>query len=202
MALYGRPANSKKEINWSMSHNEDSRDPRAQGRGPCGLEHTPEKSYRGNQWCVWLNCDVCALRLHYAPIVGAPQTSLGLGPTPAHVEEMLSRLPINKSEINGNLVRGLLKIVQGEAQVQSSHTGGKNSTGTTTKNKAKAEVASSGPSDQGGAGAKTTSEAAASSTCSHGDEETSAATDRWDILVRRLSRLHTKLGEGFVHVGQ
>jgi len=185
-----------------MSHNDDSRDPRAQGRGPCGLEHTPEKSYRGNQWCVWLNCDVCALRLHYAPTVGAPQTSLGLGPTPAHVGEMLSRLPINKSEINGNLVRGLLKIVQGEAQVQSSHTGGKNSTGTTTKNKAKASVASSGPSDQGGAGAKTTSEAAASSTCSHGDEETSAATDRWDILVRRLGRLHTKLGEGFVHVGQ
>jgi hypothetical protein len=115
---------------------------------------------------------------------------------------MLSRLPINKSEINGNLVRGLLKIVQGEAQVQSSHTGGKNSTGTTTKNKAKSSVASSGPSDQGGAGAKTTSEAAASSTGSHGDEETSAATDRWEILVRRISRLHTKLGEGFVHVGQ
>ena len=186
-----------------MSHKEDSRDPRAQGRGPCGQEHTPEKSYRGNQWCVWLNCDVCALRLHYAPTVGAPQTSLGLGPTPAHVEEMLSRLPINRSEINGNLVRGLLKIVQGEAQARSSHTGGKNATGTTTNNKERASVASSGPPNQGGAGAKTTSanEATASGTGSHGDAETSAATDRWEILARRLSRSPTKLGEGFVRVG-
>jgi hypothetical protein len=109
---------------------------------------------------------------------------------------MLSRLPINKSEINGNLVRGLLKIVQGEAQARSSHTGGKNATGTTTNNKERASAASSGPSNQGGDGAKTTTanEATASSTGSHGDEETSAATDRWDILVRRLNRLPTKLG--------
>ena len=139
MALYGRLANSKKEIDWSMAYQQDDRDPRAKGRGPCGLNHMPEQSYRSNQWGVWLNCEVCALRLHYAPTVGAPQTSLGLGPTPAHVQEMLSRLPINKSEINGNLVRGLLKIVQGEAQVRSSKT---------TKNQEKAAAASRGPSAQ------------------------------------------------------
>ena len=199
MALYGRLANSKKEIDWSMAYQQDDRDPRAKGRGPCGLNHTPEKSYRSNQWGVWLNCEVCALRLHYAPTVGAPQTSLGLGPTPAHVQEMLSRLPINKSEINGNLVRGLLKIVQGEAQVRSSKT---------TKNQDKAAAASRGPSAQQGAGAKTvsTNEAAASSTARGGHkgasaatdrwevlgEETTAATDRWEILVRRLYCCRTK----------
>ena len=87
--------------------------------------------------------------------------------------------------------------------MRSSHTGGNNSTGTTTKNKEKASAASSGPSDQGGAGPKTRSanEATASSTGSHGDEETSAATDRWEILVRRLNSVPTQLGEGFVHVG-
>ena len=173
-----------------MGHQGDPRDPRSRGLGPCGLEHTPEKSYRGNQWCVWLNCDVCALRLHYAPTVGAPQSSLGLGPTAAHVEEMLSRLPTNKSEINGKLVRGLLKIVQGEAQVRSSHSGGKNCPGATTKEKASA--ASSG---QGVAGAnvRSTNQASASNTGSTGFQ-TSAATDRWEILVRRLDRFHTKVG--------
>ena len=194
MALFGRPANSKQEIDWSMAHKEDGRDPRAQGRGPCGRKHTPEQSYRGNQWGVWLNCEVCALRLHYAPTVGAPQTSLGLGPTPAHVEEMLSRLPRNKSEINGNMVRGLLKIVQGEAQVRSSRSHGKNSTGTTTNSKEKAS------------GASSTNEAAAGSQGSHGhegksaatdrweilEEDTTAAVDRWEILVRRLNCCHTQ----------
>ena len=196
MALYGRPANSKQDIDWSMAHQEDGRDPRAQGRGPCGRKHTPEKSYRSNQWGVWLNCEVCALRLHYAPKVGAPQTSLGLGPTPAHVEEMLSRLPTNKSEVNGNMVRGLLKIVQGEAQVRNSRTHSKNSTGTTTKNKENASSASS------------THEAAACSAGSRGDaeksastdrweileEETTAAVDRWEILVRRLHCRDTQRG--------
>ena len=196
MALYGRPANSKQDIDWSMVHQEDGRDPRAQGRGPCGRKHTPEKSYRSNQWGVWLNCEVCALRLHYAPKVGAPQSSLGLGPTPAHVEEMLSRLPTNKSEVNGNMVRGLLKIVQGEAQVRNSSTHSKNSTGTTTKNKDNASSASS------------THDAAAGSAGSHGDaeksastdrweileEETTAAVDRWEILVRRLHCRHSRRG--------
>jgi len=106
---------------------------------------------------------------------------------------MLSRLPTNKSEINGNLARGLLKIAQGEAQVRSSHTGGKNCPGATTKKKAPA--ASSGQSGQGVAGAKTrsTNQAAASSTGSTGFQ-TSAAADRWEILVRRLDRFHTKVG--------
>ena len=108
-------------------------------------------------------------------------------------------VPINKSEINGNLVRGLLKIVQGEAQVRSSRT---------TKNQEKAAAASRGPSAQQGAGAKTvsTNEAAASSTARGGHkgasaatdrwevlgEETTAATDRWEILVRRLYCCRTK----------
>ena len=195
MAMYGRSINTNKEILWEKSYQEDPRDPRAQGRGPCGRNHTPEKSYRSTQWCVWLNCDVCALRLHYAPIEGAPQTSVALGPIPAHVEEMLSRLEsFDKSEINGNMVRGILKMIQGEAQVRSSHTRGKNSTGTTTKNKEKATASSSGPSDKGGTGAKTrsTNEAAASTTDSWeflvggGDNAMSAAADRWEILVRRL----------------
>jgi hypothetical protein len=195
MAMYGRSINTNKEILWEKSYQEDPRDPRAQGRGPCGRNHTPEKNYRSNQWCVWLNCDVCALRLHYAPIEGAPQTSVALGPIPAHVEEMLSRLEsFDKSEINGNMVRGILKMIQGEAQVRSSHTRGKNSTGTTTKNKEKATASSSGPSDKGGTGAKTrsTNEAAASTTDSWeflvggGDNAMSAAADRWEILVRRL----------------
>ena len=79
----------------------------------------------------------------------------------------------------------VVRTIQREAQARSSYTGGKHSTGTTTKNKEKASAARSGPSYQGGAGAKTrsTSEAAAASKGSHGDEETSAATDRWEILV-------------------
>jgi hypothetical protein len=119
---------------------------------------------------------------------------------------MLSRLrPFDESEINGNMVRGLLKTIQGEAQVRSSHKGGKNSSGTTTNNKEKASASSSGPSDKGGVGAKTrsTSEAAAFSTGGYeeeepkaatasweilrgGDDATSAVVDRWEILARRL----------------
>jgi len=190
MAMYGSVVKTNKEILWEDGYQADPRDPRTQGQGPCGRIHTPEKIYPTNQWCVWLNCEVCALRLHYAPMVGAPSTSVSLGPTPARVEEMLSRLrPFDESEINGNMVRGLLKTIQGEAQVRSSHKGGKKSTGTTPKSKEE----SHGSSYKGDVGAKTTSnsEAAASSTGGHADEESwelfeNAAVDRWEIFVRKL----------------
>ena len=207
MAMYGRLVpTTKNAILWKDGYEADSRDPRTAGRGPCRFKHTPDRSYRNNQWGVWLNCEKCALRLHYVPLAGAPGTSIGLGATPAHVEEMLTRLQsFDESEINGNMVRGLLKTIQGEAQVRSSHKGGKNSSGTTTNNKEKASASSSGPSGKGGVGAKTrsTNEAAAFSTGGYADEEPKAATasweilgggddatgavvDRWEILVRRL----------------
>jgi hypothetical protein len=191
MAMYGRLVpTTKNAILWKDGYEADSRDPRTAGRGPCRFKHTPERSYRNNQWGVWLNCEKCALRLHYVPLVGAPGTSIGLGATPAHVEEMLTRLQsFDESEINGNMVRGLLKTIQGEAQVRSSHKGGKKSTGTTPKNKEE----SHGSSYKGDVGAKTrsNSEAAASSTGGHADEESwelfeNAAVDRWEIFVRKL----------------
>jgi hypothetical protein len=116
------------------------------------------------------------------------------------VEEMLLRLrSVDKRQIYGYLVRGLLKTIQGEAQSRSSHNGGKKSSGNT------ASASSSGPSDKGGVGVKTrsTNEAAAFSTGGYADDEpeaataswqilrggddaTSAVVDRWEILVRRL----------------
>ena len=162
MAMYGSVSNANKAILWEDGYQADPRDPRTQGQGPCGRIHTPEKSYRSNQWCVWLNCEVCALRLHDAPMVGAPSTSVSLGPIPAHVEEMLSRLrSVDRRQINGYLARGLLKTIQGEAQSRSSHNGGKKSSGNT------AFASSSGPSNKGGCG----------------DD---AVVDRWEIFVRRL----------------
>ena len=192
MAMYGSVVNINKEILWDDGYQADPRDPRKQGQGPCGRIHTPEKSYRTNQWCVWLNCEVCALRLHYAPMAGAPSTSVSLGPIPAHVEEMLSRLrSFDKREINGYMARGPLKTIQGETQSRSSHKGGKNSSGTTTNNKEKAFASSSGPSDKGGVGAKARSTNEAAATASWevlgcGDDATSAAVDYWEILARRL----------------
>ena len=49
---------------------------------------------------------------------------VSLGPAEAHVTEMLSRLPDDPAQVNGNLVRGLLKTIQGEAQTRSSRTQG------------------------------------------------------------------------------
>jgi hypothetical protein len=75
---------------------------------------------------------------------------------------MLVRLQsVDKLKINGNLVRGLLKTIQGEAQSGISHNGGKKSSGNT------ASASSSGPSNKGGCG----------------DD---AALDRWEIVARRL----------------
>jgi hypothetical protein len=110
MAMYGSVVKSNKDILWVDGYQADPRDPRTKGEGPCAGSHTPEKSYRSNQWCVWLNCEVCALRLHYAPLAGAPSTYVSLGPIPAHVKEMLVRLrSVDKLQINGNLVRGLFE---------------------------------------------------------------------------------------------
>ena len=75
MALHGRLAISKKELDWSMAYQQDDRDPRAKGRGPCGLNHMPEQSYRSNQRALWWNCEVCAFRLQYAPTVCKPRTA-------------------------------------------------------------------------------------------------------------------------------
>ena len=162
MAMYDSVVKSNKDILWDDGYQADPRDPRTRGEGPCARSHTPEKSYRSNQWCVWLNCEVCALRLHYAPLAGAPSTCVSLGPIPAHVEEMLLRLrSVDKRQINGYLVRGLLKTIQGEAQSRSSHNGGKKSSGNT------ASASSSGPSNKGGC-------------------RDDAAVDRWDLFVRRL----------------
>jgi len=162
MAMYDSVVKNNKDILWDHGYQADPRDPRTKGEGPCGRSHTPEKSYRSNQWCVWLNCEVCALRLHYAPVVGASSKYVSLGPVPAHVKEMLVRLQsVDKLKINGNLVRGLLKSIQGEAQSGISHNGGKKSSGNT------ACASSSGPSNKGGCG----------------DD---AALDRWEIVVRRL----------------
>jgi hypothetical protein len=172
MAMYGSVVNTNKAVLWEDGYQADPRDPRTQGRGPCGLNHTPEKSYRSNQWCVWLNCEVCALRLHHAPLAGAPSTSVSLGPIPAHVKDMLVRLrSVDKLQINGSLACGLLNTIQGEAQSGISHNGRKKSSGNT------ASASSSGPSDKGGVGAKTrsTNSAAVVSTGSHRDTETSVA---------------------------
>ena len=51
-------------------------------------------------------------------------SSVSLGPPEAHVTEMLSRLPADPARVNGHLVRGLLKTIQGEAQARSRQTQG------------------------------------------------------------------------------
>ncbi len=54
---------------------QDEKDPRAQGRGPCGDRHKKpltadtesEGAWAGSQYGRWIDCEVCALRLGYWP---------------------------------------------------------------------------------------------------------------------------------------
>ena len=51
----------------------DPRDPRAHGKGPCGMEH--RGTLKKNQWALWTQCSRCCLRLEYTPFTHASAQS-------------------------------------------------------------------------------------------------------------------------------
>ena len=133
-------------------------------------------------------------------------SSVSLGPPEAHVTEMLSRLPDDPEHVNGHLVRGLLKIIQGEAQARSRQTPGGTPTSGPTFTPASRWRPTAAPkphSDQPMA-AEATAAPKSSTTAMPGTAEpsqaattakpaedhdlSSAAVDHWEILIRRSLR--------------
>ena len=96
----------------------DERDPRVMSLGPCDREHEPEKNFRNNKFCMWSQCQVCALTLQKIPFKDAPGSSFKTGATPTDVAKALQ---IAMGEDNwttptAQAMQGYIKIAQGIAQ--------------------------------------------------------------------------------------
>jgi len=63
---------TEKVLDHERKETADTRDPRSQGKGPCGMDHRPYLHAAKNQYGEWKDCQVCGLRLEYVPYVGAP----------------------------------------------------------------------------------------------------------------------------------
>ena len=126
---------------------------------------------------------------------------VSLGPAESHVMEMLSRLPDDPAEVNGNLVRGLLKTIQGEAQTRRGRTQAGTPTSGPTSTPASRWRPTATPkpppsrpsvpsSSSTGAVPGTTypSQAAATVEPAEDSDQSSAAVDRWEILMRKHLR--------------
>ena len=126
---------------------------------------------------------------------------VSLEPAEAHATEMLSRLPDDPAQVNGNLVRGLLKTIQGEAQTRRGRTqGGTPASGPTSTpaSRWRPTAAPKPPptspsvpfSSSPGAvpGATYPSQAAATVKPAEDRDQSSAAVDHWEILIRKSLR--------------
>ena len=196
--LLGAECKDQDRFRWNEAVGPDDRDPRQIGRGPCGTVHTPEKKYRSNKYRAWLLCQTCSLRLQYVPAAGAPAAYVSLGPTPSVVTRALNRLEgVDPQNVNGNMVRGLIREEQGKDQAQSSTSTPSNSKAgaspkATLKPKAKPKNRS-GPKPSAATG---TSKAGGTATTQEVAEESDSDNPvmaRWSILLRRFLKYWTEI---------
>ena len=100
---------------WNEGVEPDQRDPRILGEGPCNLIQQARAKYDQNAYGVWLICQTCAVRLHYAPKAGAPQNTISLGPTPEVVRAVIAELGDTPADqIDFHRFRGMIKVEQGK----------------------------------------------------------------------------------------
>ena len=177
---YGTTCLRPEAVKWEEALEPDDRDPRIAGEGPCHLIHEARAKYEQNQFGVWLTCRTCAVRLHYAPKKGAPQTTISRGPTPEVVQAVIAQLGNTPgNQIDSNRFRGMIKIEQGRQQAEA---------------KAKAAAKSKTvPGTVPGAVPKARSKAPSMARPSRAPEPPeedldSPALDRWNILLRKLFR--------------
>ena len=117
MTAFDRPCSKAETFDWTALVEMDPRDPRLMGRGPCGAKRVPEAKYRTNQYCAWLLCSRCSLRLAYVPGLQAPGAYVSMGPTPEVSERCLEEIrDIPPKEIDGNMMRGLIRMHEGVIQ--------------------------------------------------------------------------------------
>ena len=180
-------------VDWESAHGPDPRDPRTLvDSRPCYGQHQPEAKYRANGYCLWLLCGKCSLRLHYVPKHGAPMTSVSAAPTPQTVRTALALLQDRTDdEINGNMMRGAIKMAQGAAQMR-----GRPGEKAGAKAKAKAPPpplpkaqarfpTSAAPMTPMPVRSQASSSSAAAAAVESDDDKN---VDRWNLLVRKLFR--------------
>ena len=173
---YGATCLRPEAVKWEEALEPDDRDPRIAGEGPCHLIHEARAKYEQNQFGVWLTCKTCAVRLHYAPKKGAPQTTISRGPTPEVVQAVIAKLGNTPgNQIDSNRFRGMIKIEQGRQQAEA---------------KAKAAAKSKAvPGTVPKARSKAPPMARPSRAPEPPEEDLdSPVLDRWNILLRKLYR--------------
>jgi hypothetical protein len=106
-------------------------DPRACAAGPCGDQHLDDLIdskadptavlFNGNQAARWVDCATCGLRMGTYPFKGYTGKFM-VDVHPTIVTEALSRImEMNKwNDCNKKLVDGMIKIIEGERQVDSA----------------------------------------------------------------------------------